>query len=222
MKSKIKVLVVEPDLLVRKGLVSILNETENLIVIGEAANAQEALSFIRDNEVDVVITELWIKDESNSLVAKIGKEFPGKPKIVVLTAPQEAKHLFDAMRLGAQGYLIKTLEPQIWVEVIRSVADENISLASSVACDILRQFAEQLSSEQNEKVQALTAREKEILHLVAIGRGLSEIGEKLNISANTVKNHIKRIGDKVGTKNKAQLVSFAVRRGFTVKQNVEA
>jgi len=217
-KKKITILVVEPDLLVRKGLVSILNQVEDMEVIGEAANAKEALDFIKQNQVSVVLTELWLKDEKNSLVALIGKEFPGKTKIVVLTASQEAKHLFDAMRLGAQGYLLKTLDPQIWIAVIRSVVNENESLASHVACDILRQFAEQLGREGNEKINALTLREKEIVHLVAIGDTNQEIAAKLNISPNTVKNHIKRISDKVGVVNRAQLVAFAIRHGFTVKK----
>jgi len=216
--KEIKILVVEPDLLVRKGLVSILNQIEDMAVIGEATNAKEALNFIKNNQVSVVLTELWIKDEKNSLVALIGKEFPGKTKVVVLTASQEAKHLFDAMRLGAQGYLLKTLDPQIWVEVIRSVANENESLASHVACDILRQFAEQLGQEGNSKIDVLTQREKEIVHLVAIGDTNQEIAAKLNISPNTVKNHIKRIIDKVGVGNRAQLVAFAIRHGFTIKK----
>jgi DNA-binding NarL/FixJ family response regulator len=218
-QKDIKILVVEPDLLVRKGLISVLNQAEGLKVVGEAQNAREALNFIENNEVDVVVTELWIKDEQKSLVATIGKEFPGKTKIVILTASQEAKHLFDAMRLGAQGYLLKTLEPEIWIEVIRSVVKEKESLASNVACDILRQFAEQLGKESNDKINSLTNREKEILHLVAIGHTNQEIGSQLSISANTVKNHVKRISDKVGVSNRAQLVAFAVRHGFTVKGN---
>lgn len=214
----ITILVVEPDLLIRKGLVSILNQVQDMKVIGEAANAKEALDFIKNNQVSIVVTELWLKDEQNSVVALIGKQFPGKTKIVVLTASQEAKHLFDAMRLGAQGYLLKSLDPQIWVEVIRSVVNENESLASNVACDILRQFAEQLGQEGNEKINALTLREKEILHLIAVGYTNQEIGEKLNISPNTVKNHIRRINDKVGVNNRVQLVAFAIRNGFTVKK----
>ncbi|MFZ5946052.1 MAG: LuxR C-terminal-related transcriptional regulator [Bacillota bacterium] len=216
--TNISILVVEPDFLVRKGLISILNQAEGLKVVGEAQNAREALDFIRKNNVDVVVTELWIKDEKNSLVATIGKEFPGKTKIVVLTASQEAKHLFDAMRLGAQGYLLKNLDPKIWLEVIHSVAREDEPLASGVACDILREFAEQLTHESNEKIDSLSLREKEILHLVTVGLTNLEIGHKLNISANTVKNHIKRITDKIGLTNKAQLVAFGVRHGFTVKK----
>jgi len=214
----ITILVVEPDLLVRKGLVSILNQSESLQVVGEAANAREALDFIQKNDVHVVVTELWIKDEKNSLIALIGKEFPGKTKVVVLTSSQEAKHLFDAMRLGAQGYLLKSLDPHIWIEVIRSVVNENESLASPVACDILRQFAEQLGRESNDKTNSLSMREKEILHLVAVGNTNQGVAAQLNISPNTVKNHIKRISDKVGTLNRAQLVAFAIRHGFTIKR----
>lgn len=216
--NNIKILVVEPDLLVRKGLISILNEAEGLEVVGEAPNAKEAISFIKKNAVDVVVSELWLKDEQNSLLATIGKEFSGKVKIVVLTSSPEAKHLFDAMRLGAQGYLLKSLEPKIWVEVIKSVVKEDESLASNIACDILRSFAEQLASEKDDKIESLTEREKEILHLITLGHTNQNIGEILNISPNTVKNHIKRMSDKVKVKNRAQLVVFGVRHGFTVKK----
>lgn len=214
----ITILVVEPDLIVRKGLITILNSMKDLEVIGEATNAREALAFIKNNQVDVVLTELWNKDEKNSLVALIGKEYPGRTKVVVLTASQEAKHLFDAMRLGAQGYLLKTLDPKIWAEVIRSVGRENETLSSNVACDILREFAEQLAQEGNEIVNSLTLREKEIIHLVAIGYTNQEIAVELNISPNTVKNHIKRISNKVGVDNRAQLVAFAIRYGFTIRK----
>ncbi|MFZ7103465.1 MAG: LuxR C-terminal-related transcriptional regulator [Peptococcaceae bacterium] len=214
----IKILVVEPDLLVRKGLIAILNQEEDLEVIGEAQNAGEALDFIKNNDVDVVVTELWLQDEHHSLLATIGKQFPGKTKIVVLTSSQEAKHLFDAMRLGAQGYLLKTLEPKIWIEVIRSVVAENEPLASGIACDILRQFAEQLANEKNAKTDSLTQREREILHLVTLGHTNQQIGGILNISPNTVKNHIKRISNKVNVDNRAHLVAFGVRHGFTVKK----
>lgn len=217
MKPKvITVLIVEPDLITRKGIISILEKFDDLTVIGEAVNAREALAFLKNNQVDVVLTELWVKDEKNSLVASIGREYPGKTKVIVLTASQEAKHLFDAMRLGAQGYLLKTLEPTIWVELIRSVVNENEELSSQAACDILLQFAEQLAQGGNEKLKTLSQREKEVMHLVALGRTNREIALELNISPHTVKNHIKRISDKIGVQNKAQLVTFAVRHGFTV------
>lgn len=212
----ITVLIVEPDLITRKGIISILEKFDDIKVIGEAVNAREALTFLKDNQVDVVLTELWIKDEKNSLVASIGREYPGKTKVIVLTGSQEAKHLFDAMRLGAQGYLLKTLEPKIWVELIRSVVDENEELSSQAACDILLQFAEQLVQQGHEKLKTLSLREKEVMHLVALGRTNQEIAMELNISPHTVKNHIKRISDKIGVQNKAQLVTFAVRHGFAV------
>lgn len=218
-KNPITILVVEPDLITRKGIVSILNQVDDFKVVGEAVNAQEALNFLRSNPVDVVLTELWVKDEKKSLVASVGREFSGKTKVIVLTASQEAKHLFDAMRLGAQGYLLKALNPEIWVKLIRSVVKENEELSSQVACDILRQFAEQLSQESNEKLKVLSQREKEIMHLVALGKTNQEIAMELNISPNTVKNHIKRICDKIGVYNRTQLVTFAVRHGFTVKSH---
>lgn len=210
----LNILVVEPDHLVRKGIISFLIDENDIRVVGEASSASEALEKLKELKVDIILTELWVKDENQSLLARLNNFSGEKPRIVVLTSSQEAQHLFDAMRLGAQGYLLKSLSPETWKEVIRGVYWQDRPLASQVACEILREFADQLGKEKPKITELLSNREIEILKLVAKGLTNKEIGADLNISPHTVKNHLQRILEKVGAENRAQLVAMTIQAGL--------
>ena len=212
-KARFRLLVVEPDFLVRKGISSILENFPEFRVAGEAATAQEALELFRTREFDCVLTELWQENPDKSLLAKLREHNINVP-VVVLTASRAVQSLFDAMRLGAQGYLLKNLSPEIWKQVILSAVNKDRPLAAKVACDILRELAPQLEEDKplEEASVPVTAREKEILVLLAQGLSNKEIGDKLGISPHTVKNHLQRMQNKLGVENRTQMISYAAKR----------
>ncbi len=213
-KEKLRLLVVEPDFLVRKGIICILDNIPEFRVTGEAATAQEALELFKKYEFDCVLTELWQVNPDKSLLAQLREHNINVPA-VVLTASREAQSLFDAMRLGAQGYLLKSLSPEIWKQVILSAVNKDRPFAAKVACDILRELAPQLEEggkAPEEEIVSVTAREKEILILLAQGFSNKEIGDKLGISPHTVKNHLQRLQVKLSVENRTQMMLYAIKK----------
>jgi DNA-binding NarL/FixJ family response regulator len=213
-QEKLRLLVVEPDFLVRKGISSILDSIPEFRVAGEAATAKEALELFKKYEFDCVLTELWQENPDKSLLAKLREHNINVP-VVVLTASRAVQSLFDAMRLGAQGYLLKSLSPEVWKQVILSAVNKDRPFAAKVACDILRELApqpEERDKAPEEEVASVTAREKEILILLAQGLSNKEIGDKLAISPNTVKNHLQRLQNKLGVENRTQMISYAIKK----------
>jgi DNA-binding NarL/FixJ family response regulator len=207
----IKVLVVDDHLLSRKGIVSILSAHGMFEIIGEATNGQEALEKARELMADLILMDIRMPGGSGLEATRLIKEEMPYVKIVILSVSDDVQDFFDAIKKGAQGYLLKNMEPEYWLDYIISIVQGEAPISRDLASKILQEFSIQKADISNNK---LSEREKEVLQLVSQGLGNRDIGKTLYISESTVKNHLRNILDKLHLQNRMQLIAFAYRNGL--------
>jgi DNA-binding NarL/FixJ family response regulator len=208
--EKIRVLLADDHALFRRGLASLLAHREDLEVVGEAATGEEAIERARDLMPDVILMDVRMPG-INGLEAtrRLNEEMP-YVKIVILTVSEDEDDLFAALKGGAQGYLLKNIDPDELIANIHQVQRGEAPLAPAMAAKILREF----SAAAPRPGPALTQRERQVLELVARGDANKEIARHLQISENTVKNHLRNILEKLHLQNRVQAVMYALREGL--------
>lgn len=212
----LKILLVDDHHLVRKGIKALLVDHEDLEVVGEAADGQEAIELNRKLHPDVILMDVRMPVcDGIEATRLIREEFP-EAKILMLTVSEDDHHLFEAIRQGAQGYLLKNVEPAELAAAVRGMARGEAPISPSLARKIINGFAKSASGRTSDLqlAEELTVREREVLRMVAKGSTNREIAGKLFISENTVKNHLRNIMDKLHCKNRAQAVAFGLRTGI--------
>jgi two-component system, NarL family, nitrate/nitrite response regulator NarL len=214
--TSIRVLVADDHPLFRKGVASLLSEEPGFEVIGEASNGQEAIEKARDLMPDVILMDVSMPGV-NGLEAtqRIKQEIP-YVRIVILTVSDEDQNLFEAIKHGAQGYLLKKIDPQTLFRTLRGAMAGEAPLSRSMATKLLAEFGRQSrrASQPPTPTGTLTEREKEVLGLLAAGKTNKEIAGALAIAENTVKNHLKNILEKLHLENRVQAATYALREGL--------
>jgi DNA-binding NarL/FixJ family response regulator len=207
----IKVLVVDDHLLSRKGIVSILSAHVMFEIIGEASNGQEALDKARELMPDLILMDIRMPGGSGLEATRLIKEEMPYVKIVILSVSDDVQDFFEAIKKGAQGYLLKNMEPEYWLDYIISIVQGEAPISRELASKILQEFSIQKTNISGGK---LSEREKEVLQLISQGLGNKDIGKVLYISESTVKNHLRNILDKLHLQNRMQLIAFAYKNGL--------
>lgn len=217
----IRILLADDHALFRMGIVTLLKKNKNMQVVGEAGDGLEALEVARETLPDVILMDIHMpKCDGLEAIGLIKREMPNV-RIVMLTVSDDDQHLFKAIKSGAQGYLLKNLEPHQLYDCLESISREESVLSGSIAAKILREFTRQNPGSGQEPetiVDELTARETTILHLVAEGKTNKEIACELVIAENTVKIHLRNILEKLHLKNRVQIAVYAERRGLVDKE----
>jgi DNA-binding NarL/FixJ family response regulator len=201
---RIRVFSVDDHPLLREGIAAIINNQPDMLLIAQAASGYEAVQMFRDHQPDVTLMDLRLPDMSgiDALIA-IRTEFT-EARIIMLTTFEGDVEIHRALQAGARGYVLKSMPPKDLVEVIRQVHAGKKRVPPEVAA----QLAEHLSDE------ALTEREVEVLRHLAGGNRNRDIAERLFISEETVKVHVKHLMEKLGASDRTQAVAIAVRRGI--------
>jgi len=214
--SRIRVLVVEDHTLFRKGIVSLLANEHDFDVVGEAANGREAIERARELRPDVILMDISMPEmDGLEATRQIKTEVPSA-RIVILTISEDDRNLFEAIKSGAQGYVLKKIEPRALFGNLRGVVRGEASISRTMATKILKEFARQTRpvAQLPGPDTSLTPREKEVLELVTLGRTNKEIAVALNIAENTAKNHLKSILEKLHLENRVQAAAYAIREGL--------
>lgn len=204
-------LVVDDSAEAREAISDILSMEPSFYVIGQASGGQQALDFLKQRKADIILMDINMPEmDGFETTRRIKNSYP-ESTIIMLSVSDDVQDFFEALKLGAQGYLIKNLEPDLWLDYLRSVASGDTPLEKRIALRILKEFTEGNEPSVPEAEQdVLTRREKEILQYVADGYTNRNIAEALSISENTVKNHLKNILQKLHLKNRVQLARYAM------------
>lgn len=207
----IKVLIVDDHFLSRKGIASILSANSLFEIVGEATNGAEALEKAKQLMPDLILMDIRMPGGDGLEATRLIKSAMPHVKIIILSVSDDVQDFFEAIKLGAQGYLLKNMEPEYWLDYILSIAQGEAPISRVLAVKILQEFAGQKQTVSDNR---LSEREKEVLQLISQGLGNKEISEKLYISENTVKNHLRNILDKLHLQNRMQLIAFAYKNGL--------
>jgi len=211
-----RILLVDDHVLFRKGVAALLLNRQGIQVVGEAGDGLEAIEMARETLPDVILMDIEMPT-CNGLEAtrRITREMP-HVKVVILTVSDDDQNLFEAIKSGAQGYLLKDLEPNQLYDLLESVSKGEAPLSGVVAAKILKEFTHptQSSTQEAGVIDELTPREVDILELIVEGKTNKEIAYARNISENTVKIHLRNILEKLHLQNRIQAAVYAVRQGL--------
>ena len=207
-----KILIADDQALFRYSLRSLL-EAHGLEVLGEARNGREAVDLSRKLKPDIVLMDLAMPEMDGFAATRLISAGQPEVKVVILTAEDEDSKLFEAIRSGAQGYLLKNLESEEFFSLLEGVKRGEPALTPALARKLLQEFAHpaQASAPQPDP-DALTDREREVLELLVNGiTSNRKLAKQLGVSENTVKFHVRNILDKLHLHNRAQVVGYAIR-----------
>lgn len=212
-----RVLIADDHPLFRDGLRSLL-EARGIEVVAEARNGQEAVEQAHRLEPDIVLMDLNMPELGGLDATRLISAEQPEVKVVVLTASEDDANLFEAIKSGAQGYLFKNLDSAQFFQLLDGVAQGQPALTPALARKLLTEFARppaQVSAATSAEASSLTEREREVLHLLVQGvTSNRELAERLVVSENTVKYHLRNILDKLHVQNRAQVVAYALRQGI--------
>jgi len=218
---KIRILIADDHAVVRSGLHSILEMEGDLAVIGEASDGHQALALAQEMLPDIVLMDIKMGDWDGVTATRRIRNSVPSTRVIVLTNHDQDELVFSSIRAGASGYLLKEVTAAQLANAIRTVADGFSLIYPSIAARVLDEFgrlrsapAEGGSSGDEEGYHDLTAREREVLLLIAHGRSNKEIGGELKISERTVKTHVSNIFGKLELSDRTQVALYAHKRGL--------
>jgi len=216
-KRPIRVLVVDDQAIVRKGIRALLAEVETIAVVGEAANGAEAVAQAQALEPDVTLMDLVMPVmDGLEAIRQITARQPGA-RILVLTSFAGDDKVFPAIKAGALGYLLKDSEPAELIHAIEQVSRGEPSLHPSIAIKVLQELRR--PAQKTPPAHALTAREVEVLRLVAKGLSNREIAAQLTTTEATIKTHVSSILSKLHLANRVQAALYALQEGVALPQD---
>jgi DNA-binding NarL/FixJ family response regulator len=214
----IRVLLADDQTLVRAGFRVLLEKAEDVEVVAEASDGAEAVDLVRRQHPDVVLMDIRMPEVDGIVATRriLADERTCRTRIIVLTTFELDEYVFEALRAGASGFLLKDIEPDDLRDAVRVAARGEALLSPSVTRRLIDEFVRKSPSPREpDRLQELTAREREVVTLVAEGLSNDEIGGRLFMSPATAKTHVSRAMAKLGARDRAQLVVIAYETGLT-------
>lgn len=207
-----RVLLVDDHAMVRRGLALILKTDPTMQIVGEAQSGNEALTLVTSLNPHVVIMDISMSGMNGIECTRLLAESSPKTKVIILSMHRDPVYVRESLRVGAKGYLLKEDTEENLLSAIRNVAMGNAFLSPAIADVIVTDFRKHVSN----PLDLLTAREREVLYLIAEGQTNKEAASSLNLSVYTIEAHRSRIMEKLNLHSSVDLVRFAIRHGLIV------
>lgn len=212
--NEIKLMIVDDHKIVRSGLEIILEPEEDISIIGEAENGQQAIDKAQKHNPDVVLMDIGLPDMTGiEATIQIKEKCPGCA-VVALTIHEDEEYFFKMLEAGASGYVPKRAAPEELLTAIRVASEGEVYIFPSLAKLLVKDFLAQHPERDKKELDGLTDREQEVLAHLADGASNQEIGDTLHISPKTVARHRENIMRKLNLRNRTELVKYAIRKGI--------
>ena len=222
-KTGIRILIADDHPIVRDGLRKLLSLEDDFEIIGEASDGREVLDKVQELDPDVLLLDLRMPNLDGLSTLQALMQLNKRTRVIVLTASEDKNEFVQAMKLGCSGIVLKQTAPELIVKSIRKVYGGEIWLDSHTTAAVMRQFAapgelggNSIGAGKGRERSPLSAREREIVQLVAQGYKNKEMAEKMFISEQTVKNHLHNIFDKLGVSDRLELALYAIHKGLHI------
>lgn len=209
----VRILVVDDQVLFREALVRLLSSQEDFSVVGQASNGKEALDKVKQLTPDMVLMDLRMPVMDGLEATKLLRESHPDVRIVILTVSDAESDVFDALKNGAVGYLVKSMRAETLFQKVRDISQGEIALSPLLASKVLEEFG-RLKRREEKTYGGLSEREREVLKMVVEGKSNKDIGEALVIAESTVKRHLHNILHKLHVRNRAEAAAYSVRTGL--------
>lgn len=212
----ISVVLADDQAMVRAGLRMILEAEDDLEVVGEASDGEQALAITRRLQPDVVLMDIQMpKMDGLEATRRVGQEAGVRSRVVVLTTFERDDYVFEALRAGASGFLLKNAPPEELVHAVRIVAAGDALLAPSITRRVIAEYAQRPAPpKHNPCLGRLTEREAQVLRLLATGKSNAELATQLYLGEGTIKTHVSHLLAKLGLRDRVQAVVFAYESGL--------
>jgi len=213
MLNTIRVFLCDDHTLFRQGVKKLLELEPDIEIVGQAANGQEMLDMLKKAAADVILMDIGMPKMDGVTATQKVKKISPRVKIIILTVYEDEPHIFQAIKAGAMGYLLKDVSIDELIEAIRMVCKGEALIQPVIAAKILKEFTllDKRKIKEGDKFYSdLTEREKEILRLIALGGTNKEIAQKIGITEKTVKNHISSIFQTLHVNNRTQAAIYAI------------
>lgn len=215
--DEISVLIVDDQALVRQGLKAVLEPVSGIRVVGEAPNGSEAVRQVRRTSPDVVFMDVHMPGmDGLEATREICEQASTETKVIILTLYDQDEHIFDALRAGASGFLLKDSPPEKIIEAVWDVTSGGALLSSSITRRLIREFVRRpaLSSGVAAELAQLSERERDVFKLLVQGYSNQDMAKALFLGESTVKSHIHHLYQKLGMRDRVQVVIYAYENGL--------
>jgi DNA-binding NarL/FixJ family response regulator len=216
--DKLRVLLADDHAMIRDGVKALINGETDMEVVGEASDGREAWHKVKSLQPDILILDITMPDLNGVQATERIKRDAPKVKVLILTAHEDKGFLQQVLQAGASGYMLKRAASAELIRAIRFVAAGGVYIDPEIASKIVTSYVGRQSSRESVQRGDLSEREEEVLRLVAWGHSNKEIAVRLSISVKTVEGHKSKIMEKLGLKNRVEVVRYALHRGWLQEQ----
>lgn len=221
----IRILIADDHRLFRAGIAEVLREHHEFEVVGEASTGEDAIEKVKNLSPDIVLMDIDFGDlrETQGITAtqKITEQYGDGVHVIMLTMHDEKELLIEAFDAGARGYLLKDADPRQMIDTIEAVHHGGVILTPEQASNVMERFQRSRQTEIDQLIESLTAREREILQLVAEGANNAQIADELDLSEKTIRNRLSGVFSKLHVNNRVQAARLASELGLFTSKSIE-